>query len=62
VGTAGAKQHGFADQAPYTAQQFVRHGFINVNIIDNGTKMEGKFYDNLDGKAKDSFTIVQATP
>jgi hypothetical protein len=62
VGTAGAKQHGFAGQAPYIAQQFVGHGFININITDNGTKMKGNFYDNLDGKAKDSFTIVKALP
>jgi hypothetical protein len=62
VGTAGAKQYGFTGQAPYIAQQFIRHGFVDVNGIDNGTKMQGKFYDNVGGKAIDSFTIVQAMP
>jgi hypothetical protein len=30
VGTAGAKQYGFTGQAPYIAQQFIRHGFVDV--------------------------------
>ena len=44
---------------PFIVQQFVRHGFIDVNIMNNGTKMEGKFYDNTDGKAKDSSTVIK---
>lgn len=59
VETVGAKQYGFTGQAPFIVQQFVRHGFIDVNIMNNGTKMEGKFYDNMDGKAKDSSTIIK---
>lgn len=35
------------------------YGFLDVKIADNGTKMVGTFYDNLDGKDKDSFTIVR---
>lgn len=62
VGTAGDKRHGFTGQAPYIAQQFIRHGYVDVNVIDNGTKIQGKFYDNVDGKVKDTFTIVQTMP
>lgn len=59
IGTAGAEQYGFAAQAPYIAKQFMRFGFLDVNIMGNGTKMVGTFYDNQDGKAKDSFTVVK---
>ena len=59
VGTAGAKPYAFAGQAPYIAKQFEGYGFLDVKIADNGTKMVGTFYDNLDGKDKDSFTIVK---
>lgn len=37
----------------------MRFGFLDVNIIDNGTKMVGTFSDILDEKAKDSFTVVK---
>ena len=53
VGTAGAKSHAFAGQAPYIAKQFEGYGFLDVKIADNGTKMVGTFYDNLDGMDKD---------
>jgi hypothetical protein len=59
VGTAGAEQYGFAAQAPFIVKQFMRFGFLDVNVIDNGTKMVGTFYDNQDGNAKDSFTVVK---
>ncbi|MEP6576331.1 MAG: metallophosphoesterase [Nitrososphaerota archaeon] len=57
VGTAGAVQYNFTGQAPYTVKQFNRFGFLNINIIDNGTKMAGTFFDNRDGADKDHFTI-----
>jgi hypothetical protein len=37
----------------------MRFGFLDVNIMGNGTKMVGTFYDNQDGKAKDSFPVVK---
>jgi hypothetical protein len=61
VGTAGAEQYSFTGQAPYIATQFQRFGFINLDMMNNGTKMVGTFYDSLDGKAKDSFTIIKNT-
>ena len=59
LGTAGAEQYSFAGQAPYIAKQFERFGFLNVDVVDNGTKLIGKFYDSLDGNAKDNFTIIK---
>ena len=57
VGTAGAEQYNFTGQAPYIANQFERFGFLDIKIVDNGTKMVGTFYDNRDGNKKDTFTI-----
>ena len=59
VGTAGAKPYAFAGIRPYIAKQFEGYGFLNIKIADNGTKMVGTLYDNLDGKVKDKFHIVK---
>jgi hypothetical protein len=59
MGTAGAEQYRFAGQAPYIVKQFERFGFLNINIVNNGTRMVGTFYDNQDGNGKDSFTIIK---
>ena len=58
LGTAGAKQYSFAGQAPYIAKQFQRFSFLNIDVVDNGLKLIGKFYDSLDANAKDNFTII----
>jgi predicted phosphodiesterase len=56
IGTGGNFLFGFLDKAPYIATQFVEHGFLNVDVIDNGLTMRGTFYTN-DGTVKDQFTI-----
>lgn len=61
VGTAGAPDiHNFTrPAAPYTAVQFNAFGFLNINVLHNGTTLEGKFYEN-NGTIKDHFTIVKS--
>jgi calcineurin-like phosphoesterase family protein len=57
VGTGGADLHNFTGQAPYIVRQFQRFGFLDVDIINNGTVMNGTFYENRDMTDKDRFTI-----
>ena len=57
AGTGGADQHDFTGQAPYIVKQFNRFGFLDVDIVDNGTKMIATFYENREGTAKDYFVI-----
>jgi len=57
VGTGGVELYNFTGQAPYVVKQFARHGFLNVDIRDGGSKMIGTFYDNVGGNDIDHFTI-----
>ena len=59
VGTGGANDiHEFTapPSAHYTAAQFNAYGFFNIDVLENGTKLVGGFYDN-DGTLKDRFSI-----
>lgn len=60
VGTGGAPDiHNFTGPAaPYTATQFNAYGFLNIDVLQNGTKLEGNFYEN-NGTVKDHFSIVK---
>lgn len=40
VGTAGQNLYNFTGKAPYIITQFLRHGFLNVNITDNGSMLD----------------------
>jgi hypothetical protein len=37
VGTGGADLHNFTGQAPFIVKQFKRFGFLDVDIVNNGT-------------------------
>lgn len=58
VGTAGSPdiQNFTGPAAPFTAVQFNAFGFLNINVLHNGTMLEGNFYEN-DGAIKDHFRI-----
>jgi predicted MPP superfamily phosphohydrolase len=60
VGTGGADLHNFTGQAPFVAKQFQRFGFLDVQVVDNGTKMIGIFYENREVTDKDHFTVKKA--
>jgi len=57
VGTGGADLHNFTGQAPFVVKQFQRFGFLDVNLGNNGSLMNGTFYENRDETVKDHFTI-----
>jgi len=35
----------------------LRHGFLNIDVTEDGTKLEGIFYDTSGGIINDQFTI-----
>ncbi len=61
VGTGGISDvHNFtAPPSNYTAAQFNAFGFLNIDIIHNGTILEGNFYEN-NGTIKDHFKIIKS--
>ena len=56
VGTGGAEFYNFTGQAPYVVKQLLRHGFLNVDVDDSGSKLLVKFYDNT-GVTRDQVII-----
>ena len=59
VGTGGAHPYNLLGKAPYIVNQFQGFGFLNIDIVNNGTKLVGTFYDDRDGKMRDQFTIIK---
>lgn len=60
VGTGGSRQYDFLGKSPYIVTQFQAFGFLNIDVLDNGTKLIGTFYDSQDGSVKDHFTIAKS--
>jgi hypothetical protein len=61
VGTGGASLYPFTGQAPYVANQYAIFGFLNVDVINDGTTLKGKFYSNNETTTiKDQFTITKS--
>jgi hypothetical protein len=58
VGTGGAEAYPLTGQASYIVNQYVGFGFLNIDVINNGETLSGKFYAN-DGTIKDHFTITK---
>jgi predicted MPP superfamily phosphohydrolase len=56
VGTGGAEFYNFTGQAPYVVKQLLLHGFLNVDVTDNGSKLSLTFYNNT-GMARDHIII-----
>jgi len=59
VGTGGSHQYNLLAKSSYIVTQFQRFGFLNIDILQNGTKMIGTFFDSRDGKSKDQFIIFK---
>ena len=61
VGTGGAELHNFTGKAPYIAEQFESHGFLNVDIASSQKQLTllGTFYENTDMNKKDQFIITK---
>jgi hypothetical protein len=58
IGTGGAEAYPLTGQARYIVAQYVGFGFLNVDVINNGETLNGKYYAN-DGSIKDQFTITK---
>jgi hypothetical protein len=61
VGTGGEDLYNFTGQAPYVVKQFQRHGFLNMDITNNGSALVGTFYDNRRMDDKDHFVIIKGS-
>jgi glucose/arabinose dehydrogenase/predicted phosphodiesterase len=61
VGTGGSPEvHNFTGRpAAFTAAQFNAYGFLDIKVLQNGTMLEGNFYEN-NGTVLDHFTIVKS--
>ena len=58
IGTAGASIYPLTGQSSYVATQYEGFGFLNVDLINEGTTLTAKFFAN-DGTIKDQFTITK---
>ena len=59
VGTAGEILHNFINQKPFVKTQFLHHGFLNLEVTNNGSNMTGTFYENNGLISEDQFTILK---
>lgn len=60
VGTAGADLHNLTGQPPFIVKQFDdSHGFLNIDITNNGKKLISTFYENRELSNKDRFTMIK---
>lgn len=58
VGTAGKGEHELLGKAPFVVKQFQGHGFLEIEIADDGERLNGRFYDNST-KILDQFSITK---
>jgi predicted phosphodiesterase len=56
VGTGGAELHNFEQKVPYIVTQHRGFGFLNLELTNNGTRLNSTFYDN-NGTVSDHFII-----
>jgi len=59
VGTAGEEIHQLLGQAPFVSAQLMKSGFLEVQVLKDGTQLNGKFVDSTDNTDKDYFTIYK---
>src|ERR687898_1182338 len=59
VGTGGAELYPLTGQAVYVANQYIGFGFLNLDVINDGTILNGKFYANDGTTRKDQFTMTK---
>ena len=62
VGTAGASIHPLEGKSSFIASQHsTRFGHLNIDLVNNGTTLIGKFISNEGGGIMDQFTITKST-
>jgi hypothetical protein len=55
---SGEALYDFKGKASFVVTQFKGYGFINIDVINNGSTFDAKFYAN-DGSIKDQFNITK---
>lgn len=60
VGTGGGDLYNITGQAPYVVEQFLRHGFLTLDVTDKGSKLSAQFVDNT-GLSHDHITVSKKT-
>ena len=60
VGTGGQGLSPLGPAKSYVITQIKDHGHLNIDLVENGTKLIGKFINNA-GSIKDTFTIAKPT-
>ncbi len=58
VGTGGHPLYDLFGRARYITAQYREFGFLSMTVLNNGTKLEGKFFGEI-GSVIDSFTIFK---
>ena len=61
VGTGGEDLHDLKGRHAYIAEQFQRHGFVEVSISNNGTNLTSTFYENRNNEGIDRFSIIKSS-
>jgi hypothetical protein len=59
AGTAGRYLFPFTGKEDYIVKQYLGFGILNVDIINDGKTLTGKFYANKNEKIIDQFTIIK---
>lgn len=49
----------FDRSSTFPSRQFAQHGFLNVGLTDNGSKVTATFYDNRGMTDKDHIVITK---
>jgi hypothetical protein len=58
VGTAGDELYNFLGHNPFVVTQFTTNGFLDIHVSNNGTKtLIASFYDSVNGRDEDTFSI-----
>jgi hypothetical protein len=58
VGTGGHPLYDLLGRLPYMAAQYRGFGLLSIDLLNNGTKLDGKFYDKQ-GVVIDKFTLMK---
>jgi hypothetical protein len=58
---SGEALYDLKSKASFVVMQFKGYGFLNIDVINNGTTFDAKFYAN-DGTIKDQFSITKLRP
>jgi hypothetical protein len=59
IGTGGKSLYSFYDISGYSIRQIVKYGFVNIDVVDNGSKLIVRFYDT-NNNIGDEFVIAKA--